>query len=60
MEDKYLDVAGACKFLKISRATLFKLKKEGELPYIQATRSLVFDRDDLIEWMNKYKKVDKK
>lgn len=55
MEDKYLNVEEVCKFLKISRSTLFKLKKEAKLPYAKLGGTLIFDRDDLIKWVDDQK-----
>lgn len=60
MGKKYLNVDEACEFVNMSRAKLFKLKKEGRIPYIKIDNILSFDRDDLIEFMNSHKQIDKK
>lgn len=60
MEDKYLDVKGACEFLKIGKTKLFRLKKEGRIPFIKLDGSVVFDRDDLIKFMDSLKQINDK
>jgi excisionase family DNA binding protein len=60
MEKKYLDVKEACEFLNIGRSKLFVLKKEGRIPYIRIDRSIFFDKEDLIKFMDSHKKIDKK
>lgn len=60
MEDKYLDVKQACEFLKIGKTKLFRLKKEGKIPYIKVEGSLCFDKDDLIKFMDSHKQLDNK
>jgi excisionase family DNA binding protein len=60
MNERYLDVNEACEFLKMGRTKLYKLKKEGRIPYIKIDRSIYFDKNDLIEFMESHKRVDKK
>ncbi len=59
MEKKYLNTQEACEFLGISKATLFRLKKEGRIPFIKLGNSLKFDKDDLIKFMNNLKEENK-
>ena len=44
-----------CKMLNITRPTLDKLRKEG-LPYIQVSRNIRFNREEVIEWLKQHKK----
>lgn len=59
MKKRYLSVEEACEFLGIKRTKLYRLKKEGGLPYIRLGGSLKFDEEDLVKWMDSLKKTDK-
>lgn len=59
MEKRYLNSEEACKFLNVSIATLYRLKKEG-LPYFKLGGSLRFDKSDLEKWIESLKIIDKK
>ena len=59
MTDKYLSANEACEFLKIGKTKLFRLKKEGRIPFIRIDRSIFFDRDDLIKFMDSHKQKGK-
>lgn len=54
-----LTVEEACEFLGISRAKLYKLKKEG-LPYYKIGKLIRFNKDTILEWINTYETSDKK
>lgn len=59
MDKKYLSVNEACEFLGIKRTKLYLLKKEGALPYIQLGKTIKFDIEDLIKYMESLKQKDK-
>jgi len=60
MEKQYLSSSEACEFLGIGKTKLFKLKKEGRLPYIKIDKKLVFDKNDLVKFMDSLKQVGDK
>ncbi|SMO61070.1 transcriptional regulator, AlpA family [Balnearium lithotrophicum] len=47
MEKKLLTVKEACEYLSISKATLYKLIKEGKIKPVKIGKSTRFDRQDL-------------
>jgi predicted DNA-binding transcriptional regulator AlpA len=56
-ESPYLDRLEAAKFLKLSRATLDKLKAAGEGPkFVKINHRIVYDQADLTAWMDSKKK----
>lgn len=59
MDKKYLSVSEACEFLGIKRTKLYLLKKEGRIPFIKIDKTLVFDKDDLVKFMESLKQINK-
>ena len=52
MEEDFLTVEELCKWLKISRATADRWRKEG-LPFIKQGRLVRFCKDDVMNWLKK-------
>jgi len=50
-EEEVLDVKKACKVLKLSKTTVNKLVKNGELPAVRIGDKWRFNRDQLLEWL---------
>ena len=55
MEDIFLDIKEASKFLKISLTQINRLIKKGEIPSYKAGGRRLFDRDELIGWVRSKK-----
>lgn len=54
--DKNLDVLEACKFLRISRASLYNQKKNPHFPKPRRVgRRVIYSKNSLIEYLNKVK-----
>lgn len=45
--------AEAAKFLRLSRLTLWRLRKRGELPFVRLATKLLFRRADLIAFIER-------
>lgn len=45
---QFFSVEEAALFIGVSRRTLFKMKKEGKIEYIQIGRRIIFDKDAVI------------
>lgn len=50
-----MDVKGACSYLNISRATLYKLTKLEGLPYIKLRGAIRFYEKDILEFIDRKK-----
>jgi excisionase family DNA binding protein len=59
MEKKLLTIKEACEYLNLSRATIYKLIKEGKLTPIKIGRSTRLDKSDLDAFVESMKKGDK-
>ncbi len=57
MEDEYVDVAGACKLIGISRRTLFTYLEREEITCFKYNRKLRFHINDIRAFLDKKKKV---
>lgn len=53
-ELKYLTIEQVAEMLQVTRMTIYNLQSKG-LPFIKLGRSVRFDKDDVIEWMNSKK-----
>lgn len=54
---EWMDIKQLSAYLNIKTATLFAMKRKGDLPYYKVNRLLRFKKDEIDEWMNS-KKVD--
>jgi excisionase family DNA binding protein len=52
---KFFNVDEAAEFLRLSEKTIHRLKDEGILPYSSVGDRVIFQRGDLIAFMNKAK-----
>jgi len=57
-ELKYLTIDQVAEMLQVTRMTIYNLKQNG-LPFIKMGKSIRFDKDDVIEWMNSKKVTSK-
>ncbi len=55
VEDRYLTVREASKFLKISISTLNRLINRNKIPSYKVGDRRLFDKDELIEWVRAHK-----
>ena len=55
MEKVLLTIKEACEYLNISRATLYKLIKEGKLKPVKIGRSTRLDKRDLDKFIQQLK-----
>lgn len=46
----------AAEYINISRARLYELLKEGEIPVVKSGRSTLIDKNDLEEWIRAHKR----
>ncbi len=53
--DKLLTVQEAACYLRVSESTVYRWKRLGILPYYQIGRSVLFDQEDLKNWLSSYK-----
>ena len=56
-ENQILTVQDLKEFLNISEATIYKWKRERRLPYIKIGRTLRFDKNSIIQWIEQYETV---
>lgn len=40
-----------CKYLRISRATLYHLRKKGKIPYFTVGRRVLFNKEQIDQWI---------
>lgn len=50
--DERITVKESCQILKCSEVTLWKLRKDGTLPYTQHKRTIRFKKIDIINYLN--------
>ena len=55
MEKRLLTVKEACEYLNISKATLYKLIKKGDLKPIKLSNATRFDVNDIEEFIKRKK-----
>jgi len=55
MEQELLTVEELCRWLKISRSTADRWRKEG-MPFIKQSRLVRFDREEVLKWLKKNSK----
>lgn len=54
-----MNIDELCGFLSMSRAKIYGLKKEG-LPYYKIGKMIRFNKNSVLEWLEKYQTSDKK
>ncbi|MBZ9788199.1 helix-turn-helix domain-containing protein [Psychroflexus sp. CAK57W] len=52
-EEEYLNIKQACEFLKCSTVKLWRLRKEGKIPYEECGRTILIKREDLKDFLSK-------
>ena len=55
IENDVLGVAGVTAYLKLSKATEYKLTMERQIPHYKMGKKLYFRKDELDNWINKGK-----
>jgi len=55
MDDELLTVGDLCRWLKISRSTVDRWRKDG-LPYIKTERLIRFNRKEVEKWLKEHTK----
>ena len=55
-ELKYLTIEQVAEMLQVTRMTIYNFQNNG-LPFIKLGKSVRFDKDDVIAWMNSKKVV---
>lgn len=55
MEQRYLRVEQAAKFLGVSRWTIHRLVKDQRIPFVPIRGAIRFDREDLVSWVESMK-----
>jgi excisionase family DNA binding protein len=55
VEQRYFQIQQTATFLGVSKWTVYRLIKERAIPYIPVRGKIVFDREDLVSWMDKRK-----
>lgn len=53
-EVNYLTIEQVAEMLQVTRMTIYNLQNKG-LPFIKIGKSVRFDKNDVIEWMNSKK-----
>ena len=57
-KDELMTVQEVIEYLKISRQTLFRLRKEGVIPFYQVgERGVRFKRSDIEDYLKQHKKL---
>lgn len=57
-EPELLTTQEAAEFLRISPASMHKLKRNGELPFVELGKRVFFTREILINYINDHTKVN--
>ena len=58
-EKQILTVQDLKEFLNISEATIYKWKRERGLPHIKIGRTLRFNKDRILEWLEQHETGNK-
>lgn len=53
-ELKYLTIEQVAEMLQVTRMTIYNLQNKG-LPFIKLGKSVRFDKDDVVAWLNSKK-----
>jgi excisionase family DNA binding protein len=53
MQDEIITVDELCSWLKVSRKTTERWRKEG-LPYMQLGRSIRFEKEAVLQWLKEH------
>ncbi|MCY6957891.1 helix-turn-helix transcriptional regulator [Clostridium brassicae] len=59
MEKRFLTAKEVAEMLGVAQSTVYNLKKEG-LPYFKIGGSIKFDKEEVLQWIDKCKVSDKK
>ena len=55
-DTKMMSIKDVCEYLNISRQTLHRVTKEGELPYYRIKRSVRYKREEVEDYLRKQRK----
>ncbi|MFA5638558.1 MAG: helix-turn-helix domain-containing protein [Anaerovoracaceae bacterium] len=53
---KYMTIEDVSEMLQVTRTTIYNLKKRG-LPFIKIGKTLRFDREDVVDWIETHKTI---
>ncbi len=56
-EKKYHTINDICQILNISNTTLWRLRKKGEIPFMKAGNTVLFDLDKVIASLEANSKI---
>lgn len=59
-EKKLLSIEEAAEFLSIPQNTIYQFTSKRIIPFIKLGRRLVFDKEELLEWVKQNRKTTKK
>jgi len=51
LSQKYLDNEAACAILHVSGRTLYKLRSDGEIPFIRVRRKIIYQASDIHQYI---------
>ncbi|MFX3627589.1 helix-turn-helix domain-containing protein [Campylobacter sp. LH-2024] len=52
MIEKYMSEKDLSKFLNISVTSLWRLRKENKIPYIKIGKTIRYEKNAIIKWLN--------
>ncbi|WP_298895742.1 helix-turn-helix domain-containing protein [uncultured Psychroserpens sp.] len=55
-EEEFLTIKEACNYLKCSTAKLWRLRRDGEIPYITSGRTILISKSDLDSFIKSNRK----
>lgn len=59
MDDNLLTVDELCEWLKVTRKTTERWRKDG-MPYLKIGRTVRFDKTEVVKWIEEKQKSNKK
>jgi excisionase family DNA binding protein len=59
MAQKYLDMVKASEYLCLAKTTLYNYINKGKVPFFRIGDRILFDMDDLDNWIDNLKKSGK-
>lgn len=58
MEKKYMTLEELKEFLGVNHQTIYNLRRYWGLPYIKIGSLVRYDRDEIITWMSRFRRVE--
>jgi len=59
MEDRWLTVDDICKYLSVTKDTVYKWIEQRDMPANKVGRKWMFKRDEVDKWVKEGKSADK-